>query len=255
MKRIGIIGFGFIGSYLFNKIREEKLIEVDFICEKDRTKVRSLDPSLLLDTLDTFEERKVDLVIEAALPQAVKEFGPRILRKADFLILSLTSLADDSFRREMEKTARTWGKKVYIPHGAIIGLDGVHDGKEVIEKVRITTIKSPKSLGLKGESPTEPTIIYEGPTGGACERFPRNVNVHASLALTGLGFERTESKIVADPGKTSMVHIIEVTGRGLRWKVEIESSAVGEVTGAYTPESIFHTVKRICGQEGGFCLA
>ena len=97
--------------------------------------------------------------------------------------------------------------------------------------------------------------MYEGPTKGACEQFPRNVNVHASLALTGLGFEKTRSKIIADPRAKSMTHLIEVTGKGLRWKIEVESLPAGEVTGSYTPESIYQTIKRICLEGGGLRLA
>lgn len=253
-KRIGIIGFGVIGSYLFNKIKKEGEMDVAFVCEEDRLKTSVLDPSLLLDSFDDFRKTQVDLVVEAALPQVVKNFGMQIVMKADFLILSLTSLAEETFRQELEKAAKVSRRRIYFPHGAILGLDGIYDGREVIEKVQITTFKSPKSLGLKSEEVTKPVVCYEGPTKEACRQFPRNVNVHASLALAGLGFEKTHSRIVADPNTKSMTHVIEVTGKGLRWKMEIESVALGGVTGAYTPESIFQTVKRICTEEGGLRL-
>jgi aspartate dehydrogenase len=254
-KKIGLIGFGTIGNYLFHRIEEERLLQVAFVFEIDGKKTESLKPSILLNSFDNFEKRFVDLVVEAALPQVIKELGPRILKKSDLLILSLTSLADEAFRKKMERIAEASGKRIYIPHGAILGLDGIHDGRKVIEKVEITTIKNPKSLGLKDEGITEPVVVYEGATREACERFPRNVNVHASLALIGLGFEKTRSKIVADPRANSMVHVIEVSGRGLRWKIEIESLPVGEVTGAYTPESVYQTIRRICLEEGGLRLA
>jgi aspartate dehydrogenase len=254
-KRIGIIGFGVIGSYLFHKVKEEESMQVEFVFDEDHQKTEALDPSLVLPTFDDFEGRNVHLVVEAAVPEAVRELGLRVLKKSDFLILSLTSLADEAFRQEIDKAAKSSGREIYIPHGAILGLDGIHDGKKVLEKVEITTIKSPKSLGLKDEGVTEATVVYEGPTREACKRFPRNVNVHASLALTGLGFDSTRSKIVADPGTKSMMHVIEAIGKGLRWKIEIESRAIGEVTGAYTPESIYQTVRRICLHEGGLRLA
>jgi len=254
-KRIGLIGFGVIGNYLFHRIGEERLMEVVFVYEVNRGKIECLNSSLLLNSIDDLGNRSVHLVVEAALPEVVKEVGPRIVKKANLLVLSLTSLADETFRHEMERIAKSSGKRIYIPHGAIIGLDGIHDGRMVIDKVEITTIKSPKNLGLKEDRMTGPVAVYEGPTKGACEQFPRNVNVHASLALTGLGFEKTRSKIIADPSAKSMTHVIEVTGKGLRWKIEVESLPVGEVTGAYTPESIYQTVKRICTEEGGFRLA
>ncbi len=253
MKKVGLIGFGVIGSYLFRRIEEEGVMEVGFVFEVDRKKTESITPSLILTSFDDF--RPVDLVVEAAIPQVVRELGPRILKNSDLLIFSLTSLADDDFCQELEMTAKTSGTRIYVPHGAILGLDGIHDGREVLQTVQITTTKNPKSLGLPDEGITRPTVVYEGSTRGACERFSRNVNVHASLALAGLGFDKTRSKIVADPGTNSMAHVIEVTGEGFHWKIEVESIPVGAVTGAYTPESAYQTVKRICVEDVGLQLA
>ena len=197
----------------------------------------------------------------------VLPFGPdervglRVVKKTDFLIFSLTSLADESFRQELEKTARKAGHKVFIPHGAILGLDGLHDGRKMLDSVQITTTKNPKNLksfGLPMKSTGEPEVIYEGPTREICQRFPRNVNVHASVALTGLGFDRTRSKIIADPNTKTMSHIIEVSGDGLHWRIEVASIPAGEgaITGVYTPESAYQTVKRICtAGDSGFRLA
>lgn len=254
-KKIGLIGFGVIGSHVFHRIVEEGLMEVGFVFEVDRNKTDYMEPSLLLTSFDDFEKRPVDLVVEAALPQAVKELGPRILKNSDLLIFSLTSLADNDFRQKMETTAKTSGTRIYVPHGAFVGLDGIHDGMKMIETVQVTTIKSPKNLGLEDRGITQPVVVYEGSTRGACERFPRNVNSHACLALAGLGFDKTRSKIIADPSTNSMAHVIEVTGKGLRWKIEIESIPAGAVTGAYTPESAYQTVRRICVEEIGLRLA
>ena len=75
------------------------------------------------------------------------------------------------------------------------------------------------------------------------------------MALAGLGFDRTHSTIVADPGPNLMAHTIEVTGTGLKWGIEIESRSVGEVTGAYTPEAVYRTVRRLLMRGSGFRLA
>ena len=36
---------------------------------------------------------------------------------------------------------------VFPPHGAILGLDGIFDGRDVLKEVSVETIKNPKSLG------------------------------------------------------------------------------------------------------------
>jgi len=253
-KKLGLIGFGVIGSYLFRKIAEEGSMEVGFIWEVDRKKTESVDPSFLLSSFDDFDKRPVDLVVEVAAADVVRELGLRILKKSDLLIFSLTSLADNEFRHEMETTGKSYETRIYIPHGAILGLDGIRDGRKVIEKVQITTIKNPKSLGLKEKGMAQAEVVYEGSTRGACERFPRNVNVHASVALAGLGFDKTFSKVIADPSTNSMAHVIEVTGQGLCWRIEIESLPAGEISGVYTLESAYQTVKRLFTEEIGWQL-
>ena len=138
--------------------------------------------------------------------------------------------------------------KLYIPHGAILGLDGIYDGKDVLKKVKITTIKNSKSLDRRDTKLTE---VYRGSTKGACKSYPRNVNVHASLALAGLGFDNTISEIISDPNTNINSHIIEAEGNGIEFTIEVKSKREGLVTGAYTLESAYGTIKRICSENYG----
>ncbi len=77
--------------------------------------------------------------------------------------------------------------------------------------------------------------------------------MHESVALAGIGFDKTVSKVIADPETDKMTHHISV--KGISWKFIIESFAQGEVTGSYTPESVYQTIKRVCGGEPGIRLA
>ncbi len=254
-KRIGIIGFGYIGQYLLAKAEKDDFLEIDFVYDLDPQRTAHLEPSLVLNTTAQLHERNVDLVVEAAHPQAVRDFVPQIIARADLLIFSLTALADDAFRKQLGSLAETANRCIYIPHGAVLGLDGLHDGRDVIDAVTVTTVKHPRNLGLGDKTIGELTTIYAGSTRGACTKFPRNVNVHAAVALAGLGFDRTVSKIVADPGTDQMAHTIQVEGKGLQWEIIIKSHAVGAVTGSYTPESVFQTVRKLCKGNVGFKFA
>lgn len=115
-------------------------------------------------------------------------------------------------------------------------------------EVSIETVKSPKSLGLDG---TERSVVYEGSTRGACGRFPRNVNVHAAVALAGLGFGRTRSRIVADPAVSTNAHTIRLKGDGMDITLQVSSFAAGAVTGAYTPHSACGSLDRVLGTGSG----
>lgn len=147
----------------------------------------------------------------------------------------------------MEDLCNTYGHTFYVPHGAILGLDGVFDGCSVLESVKITTIKKPKNLG---RTDTKRTVLYEGPTRGACKAYPRNVNVHAGIAIAGLGFEKTQSVIIADPDSPGNTHKIEIEAEGCQFIIDVLSKPVSGVTGVYTPVSACSSVRRILFKKG-----
>lgn len=251
-KRIGIIGYGTIGSYLAAASMDRDIAEISYIFDIDTDKTHSTTNIKKLENLEEIADHKVDLVIEAATNKVVQDIAPRVLTHTNLLIFSVTSLSDDIFRESLRSICGKHKTRLYIPHGAILGLDGIHDGRNVIEEVRITTTKNPKNLGL--DQPIS-QVLYDGPTRGACEQFPRNVNVHAAVALAGLGFDRTRSVIVADPETDQMRHDIHVRGQGLEWNISISSRAIGGVTGSYTPESAIMTVERILANKYDLVLA
>ena len=191
------------------------------------------------------------MVVEVASAKAAMETLPYISENTSFLIASLTSLADQCFFNQLKERSEQCGNPTYIPHGAILGLDGILDGKNLISSVSITTRNPPVSLNLSIEHCSEASIIFKGTTREACIRFPKNVNSHAAIALVGLLFDRTQSLIVADPEVTTMIHEVDINGNGLHWQLKIESSAKSRVTGAYTPESIYQSIKRLYAPNRG----
>jgi aspartate dehydrogenase len=222
------------------------------IWEPFTAKTASLDSQLICKDLDELGYRQLDLIIETAHADVVKELSPRIKSGTDFMISSVTSLSDSACRLRMERHAIKNGQKIFLPHGAILGLDGLRDGRKLLNSVTITTTKHPNNLGMPDSKLTKPKLVFEGSTQVACEKFPRNVNVHAAIALAGIGFEATKSIVIADPNTNKMQHKIEVEGRGLNWNLEIESFSAGTVTGSYTPESIYQSLVNILSEKTGF---
>jgi aspartate dehydrogenase len=249
MKRIGLIGFGTIGTRILQRSLERNFATVDFVLSR---RPRDLPAGVLaLTDLDAALARPVDLLVEVATPELVAAAGERLLAHAPLMLFSLTSLADDPLRRRLEGLATASGHPLFIPHGAVLGLDGLRAGRGLIASVRITTTKHPGNLS--GDAAQG--LLYEGPTRGACAQFPRNVNVHAAVALAGIGFDRTESRVVADPERRGMRHHIEVEGTGLKWEIITESPAAGSVTSAFTPESAAVSVERaLTGAHGSVLI-
>lgn len=114
----------------------------------------------------------------------------------------------------------------------------------LFEQVTVVTTKSGKSLGLDPECSG---TVFEGSARQACQRFPRNVNVHAAVALAGIGLDRTFSRVVAVPRQEANEHRIEVAGQGLSWVIEVSSKSLGGVTSSYTPRSAIGSIERILG--------
>ena len=222
------------------------------IWEPVAEKTAHLDKKLICGNLEDLGTRPLDLIVEAAHANVLKALWPLIKSGADLMISSMTSLSDSDLYGQMEDEAKQRGQKIFLPHGAILGLDGLRDGKSLLENVSVTTTKHPKNLGLADSNITEPEVIFKGSTFDACQKFPRNVNVHAAIALAGLGLKKTQSIVIADPNTKKMQHIIDVKGRSLNWKLEIESFSASTITGTYTPESLYQSVVNILSGNAGF---
>ena len=244
-KKIGLIGCGFIGRYLYKRVMEESEIEIKFIYDLRYEAAKALDATLAVQNIDAISGvlSELDLVVEAADAEAFRQYAPKILLHTDMIAFSAGAFADDKFQKEANELCNKYNRKVYIPHGAVLGLDGIMDGKHLWNDVSIVTTKSPKSLGRDDQ---EKIIVYEGAARDACINFPRNANVHAAVSLAGIGLDLTKSQIVADPEAKTNKHEITIKGEGITFQIIVESQSQGGVTGAYTPESSYQTLKRIC---------
>ena len=243
MKKIGFLGCGKIGGSLYRHITENGRGEVCFIqdpfwpAEKE-----AVCP--VTDVADEMLYREADLVIECANSSVLRENIRSILKNCDLLMFSVTAFADREFEAQAKALCEEDGRHIYLPHGAILGLDGIFDGRRGIRDVFIETRKSPASLGISCD---ERTVVFEGTTREACGVFPRNVNVHAAVALAGIGMDRTRSRIIADPAVDTNEHSIAAEGDGFAFRLEISSLGKGAVTGAYTPMSACGSLDRVLG--------
>src|SRR5579863_714136 len=125
MKRIGIIGYGFIGRALFEAIAAEAHpgLTVAFVWNRSRGRLSGVPLALLLDNLAEAPARGADLVVEAAHPEITRAHGAAILGKADYMPLSVTALADDALRQALLDAAAASGHRLLLPQGALVGAD------------------------------------------------------------------------------------------------------------------------------------
>jgi len=149
-----------------------------------------------------------DLVVEAAGRTAVEPWGLESLRWARAFVASSTSaFSDDVVLPRLVKVAESCGSQILIPSGALGGLDALAAaGRLPLESVIHRIIKPPQAW--KGtpaedlvdlETLTQAHVFFRGSARDAARRFPANANVAVISALAGLGLDRTEVALVADP--------------------------------------------------------
>lgn len=222
--RLGIIGCGAIGSDVAKAADMMNDIEKIYLYDSNPVAAKNLCSSLKKASVQPVEVflKDVDVVFEAASQQAVTTYAVAVLEaKRDLIIMSIGSLFDDAFRKRLEDIARKYHRKIYLPSGAVCGIDGVLAARiEKLDSVTLVTTKPPASLG---KSVDQRTVVYKGTARDAVKQFPRNINVAACLSLAGVGFDETIVEIVADPVETRISHKILAHGRFGRLRAEVEN--------------------------------
>ena len=229
MKKIGLLGCGAIGTQIamaidsgsipahLTQVYDKSEEASQRLVEKLKNKPNIVKNSHLLSS------GPVDLVVEAASQDAVKDVGLSILQnKNDLLIMSVGALLDESVFEVLTDACKEFKKTIYLPSGAIAGLDAIKSVKGELDLLTLTTTKHPRSLkgakffetsNLDLDSLKEATTIFEGQSHEAVKLFPANINVAALLSLCGLGSKNTTVKIAADPNTDKNTHEIKATGK------------------------------------------
>lgn len=223
--RLGIIGCGAIGTDVALATSTIPQIEAlylfDKIPEASARLARQCPKATIAHSVDEFLPH-VDTVFEAASQEAVVQYGVKILEAGkDLIVMSIGSLFDSTLQKRLEDSARRYHRRIYLPSGAVCGIDGIFAAHMAeLDSVTLVTTKPPESLGIKVD---KRTIVYEGNAREAVKQFPKNINVAACLSLAGIGFDKTKVQIVADPVSTRIDHRILAHGKFGRLRAEVEN--------------------------------
>lgn len=222
---IGIVGCGAIGSSLAKAIvrdfsRQAKLSALyDLDGLKSKKLAESFKPKALAVKNLKDLIKKSDLVIEAAAAGASFEIAKStLILKKNLMIMSVGGIVKGF--DILSKLAVKNNCKVYIPSGAISGIDALKAaGIGRVKRVTLTTTKNP--LAFKGVKYIEErkinlnnidkeVILFSGKAKDAVRYFPQNINVAAVLSLAGIGVDKTRVRVVASPKVFKNVHEIEI---------------------------------------------
>jgi aspartate dehydrogenase len=207
LKSIGIIGCGAIGTLIAEAV-EKGILPCDrlILYDIDSSKVEKLErklhvPTAVTTNVEEMIRLKPTVIVESASQQAAKDYAPKIVAgNVDLIVMSVGALLDMNLK----------SNKIHISSGAIGGLDAISSANLAgVEEVVLTTRKNPRVLDLDDR---EEKLVYEGDAHEAVRRFPREMNVAATLALT-VQPEKVKVRVISDPKVDRNVHEIRV-----KWK-------------------------------------
>jgi len=267
LKRIGLLGCGAIGTQIALAIDSGKIpATLTHVYDIDRSKADSLVSKLkkkpeVVANSHLLSSNPIDLVIEAASQDAVRKDAVSILQnKKDLMIMSAGALLDESVFEVISDACKDFGKTVYLPTGAIAGLDALKAVKDELESVVLVTTKNPASLkgapffdstDIIPDRISKPTVLFDGAAKEAVSLFPKNVNVAALLSLVGLGSRETSVKIIADPNTNKNTHQINANGKfgKLSFIIENIPDSTNPKTSRLATLSAIELVRQICTKE------
>ena len=270
LKKIALLGCGAIGSQIALAIDAEKIpAQLTQIYDQSKEASEKLVSKLknkptIVENSHLLSSGPVDLVVEAASQQAVKDVALSVLQnRKDLMIMSVGALLDASVFEILSEACKEFSKNIYLPSGAIAGLDAIKSVKAELELVTLTTTKQPNSLkGAKFFETSDisldkidtQTIIFEGTASEAVKLFPANINVAALLSLVGLGSQKTKVKIIADPNTDKNTHQIEVKGKfgEMNYSIQNVPDSTNPKTSRLAILSSIETLRKYCS--GGITI-
>ena len=229
-EKIGIIGFGAIGQEIYKKISRKIISGYTVIgVFSEDIEDQKIPKKIKCNSVEELLKKKPKVIIEAASVEACRNYAEKILKnKIDFMCLSVCSFADQSFFKKINLLVKKIKSKIYIPTGAISGLDAISSASISNELTDVTLIqrKPPKALVslLESKKIKKEKVLSKSTARRICKKFPKNSNIAATLAICGLGFDKTKVVVIADPKIKKNIAEIKATGKFGKLKIFLQNN-------------------------------
>ena len=258
--RLGMIGFGAIGGAVAAGLAGSG-ITLAGVLVRDRSlesvRARVTTGIQVVSKLPDLLALHPRVILECAGHEALRAYGADVLRAGkDLVISSVGALADQELHDKLVHAASAGGRLV-IPSGALGGLDALGAARRAgLQSVNYVSRKAPAAWkGTKAEelinlaTISEPTVFYRGAARQAALDFPKNANVVAAVALAGIGFDRTEVELIADPTSHGNRHVVCAQGPFGQLVADVLARTFPEnpKTSMLTPYSILRAMENLSG--------
>lgn len=248
--RVGILGAGRIGRRIAERLEEGQLAAL--LCrpaQRDEL-VHRFGEHVVCTGLDAFMRLEPQVVAECASATTLAGTAPCLLAAGiDLIPLSLAAFADPATEAMLLAAAEAGPGRIEIPAGAMASLGFLAAAREEgLHAVRLTVRYPPARLrGTPGAGDDAAArTVFSGTVRQAAALFPRHLNVSVGVALAGLGLDRTQFTLVADPGITQATFLVEAEAApgAVRLAVEGRDLPVEDDPVDYTTFSVLRLLRR-----------
>lgn len=260
-RHIAMVGFGAIGQALARQLgTDSRLVLTQVVVppspsEALQSAAAQLAPQArVLAALDLSPGQRPDLVVECAGHSAVDaHLVPALQAGVPCVMASVGALHDPALLSRLESAASQGNSRVQLVSGAIGGIDALTAARlGGLDEVTYVGRKPPLSwTGTPAEKVCDlaklssPQVIFRGSARQAAQDFPKNANVAATVSLAGLGLDRTQVELIADPGVVRNVHTVLARGAFGRMELTLENLPLADnpKTSALTVYSLERAVR------------
>ena len=238
MLEIVLIGAGAMATEVVTHLKADEgavRIAAAIVLPAEVARAKELLPKAAILTSVDELKGKPGLAVECAGHAGLGQHGTALLRRGiDLLVASTGALSDRSLYDRLAAATTEGGAHMLLVSGAVGGIDALTAAKVAgLTKVVYTSRKPPRSWkNTPAEKVTDldrvtaPVVLFTGPADEAARLYPQNANVAATIALAGIGFDKTECTLIADPSASGNIHRIEVQAVSGEFFIELRGKAL-----------------------------
>jgi aspartate dehydrogenase len=248
--RVGLIGLGAIGQAVARLASEQAgdMVRIIGAVVRDPARARPDVGVPVVPSVNALLALRPDVVVEVCGHAGLREHGPVVLKAGcDLIMVSVGVFAEPGVMEIMVAAAKSGKAQAKVASGAIGALDAIAAAAVGgLTRVTHTTRKPARTLMSTEEAAdlSEAREVFRGSAREGALKFPESINVAAAVSLAGIGLDRTEVCVLADPTIERNMHTVVAEGVFGRLQFDIQGIPTQENprTGRLVAMSVMRTL-------------